>query len=179
MDVVNRIEQGDTIRKIKILRIGKEAQGFQSDRASFEKFKQKQLEKLQREKETEQMEIINEIESRWPNAVVTDSGIRYFINKEGTGRKPDRGQTVVVHYTGYFLDGRQFDSSVDRNKPFEFKVGMGQVIQGWDISLMDMKIGEQRTIIIPPELGYGSRGAGGIIPPGTWLVFDVELLNIK
>ena len=164
---------------VKILRIGKEAQGFQADRASFEKFKQRQLERIKKEKETKYMEIISKIESRWPHAIVTDSGIRYFISKEGTGRKPVKGQVVSVHYTGYFLDGTQFDSSVERNKPFEFKVGIGQVIEGWDISVLDMKIGEKRTIIIPPELGYGSRGAGGVIPPDTWIIFDVELLNIK
>lgn len=111
----------------------------------------------------------------------TETGLRYKITKEGTGEVPPPGTTVKTHYTGW-LDGfdsiKKFDSSRDRGRPFTFRVGAGQVIRGWDESFGSMKVGERRQIIIPPRLGYGDRGAGGIIPGGATLYFDVELLAI-
>ncbi len=113
--------------------------------------------------------------------VTTESGLKYKIITEGTGATPTPGQTVKTQYTGW-LDGfnsiRKFDSSRDRNRPFSFKAGAGQVIRGWDEAFLDMKVGERRNIIIPPRLGYGDRGAGGVIPGGATLYFDVELLAI-
>ena len=111
-------------------------------------------------------------------AVETESGLKYIDLVEGTGAVPVQGDMVQVHYTGWLEDGTKFDSSVDRNKPFEFKLGMGQVIKGWDEGVASMKVGGKRKLIIPAELGYGARGAGGVIPPNATLIFDVELLNI-
>jgi peptidylprolyl isomerase len=113
--------------------------------------------------------------------VTTESGLKYKVIKEGTGAIPSPGQTVKAHYTGW-LDGfdseKKFDSSRDRGRPFTFKVATGQVIRGWDETFSQMAVGERRQIIIPPRLGYGDRGAGGIIPGGATLYFDVELLGI-
>ena len=109
----------------------------------------------------------------------TPTGLQYVINTEGTGRQPQRGETVIVHYTGWLTNGSKFDSSRDRSKPFEFRLGAGEVIKGWDEGVGMMRIGETRTFVLPPSLGYGSRGAGGVIPPNATLVFRVELLGIK
>jgi peptidylprolyl isomerase len=111
------------------------------------------------------------------NVTTTPSGLKYVDLQEGTGETPTNGQTVVVHYTGTLEDGTKFDSSRDRGQPFQFRIGVGQVIKGWDEGVGSMKVGGRRQLIIPPELGYGSRGIGPI-PPNSTLVFDVELLGI-
>jgi peptidylprolyl isomerase len=110
--------------------------------------------------------------------VTTESGLKYVDLVEGTGAQPQAGQTVIVHYTGTLEDGTKFDSSRDRNQPFSFRLGVGQVIRGWDEGLSTMRVGGRRQLIIPPDLGYGARGTGGVIPPNATLVFDVELLRI-
>lgn len=115
--------------------------------------------------------------------VTTPTGLKIEDTKVGDGATPATGQTCIMHYTGWLYEngqkGRKFDSSVDRGEPFEFPIGTGRVIKGWDEGVASMKVGGKRTLIIPPELGYGARGAGGVIPPNATLIFDVELLGIR
>ena len=117
------------------------------------------------------------------HAVTTPSGLKYIDVKVGTGASPRTGQTCVMNYTGWLYNGgkkgAKFDSSLDHGEPFEFKIGMHQVIAGWDEGVATMKVGGKRTLIIPPALGYGARGAGGVIPPNATLMFDVDLLAVK
>jgi peptidylprolyl isomerase len=115
--------------------------------------------------------------------MTTPSGLQIADTKTGTGATPKTGQTCVMHYTGWLYEngqkGKKFDSSVDRGEPFEFPIGTGRVIKGWDEGVATMKVGGKRTLIIPPSLGYGARGAGGVIPPNATLIFEVELLGVK
>jgi len=111
--------------------------------------------------------------------VVTPTGLKYVDHVIGTGASPKKGQQVSVHYTGRLTDGKTFDSSVDRGQPFQFQIGVGQVIRGWDEGITTMKVGGKRTLTIPPELGYGAAGFPGAIPPNATLIFDVELLGVR
>jgi peptidylprolyl isomerase len=111
--------------------------------------------------------------------VTTASGLQYTDVKEGKGLSPKEGQVVIVHYTGTLPNGTKFDSSRDRGDPFKFTLGAGQVIKGWDEGIATMKVGGQRSLVIPPELGYGPQGAGGVIPPNSTLHFDVELIGVE
>lgn len=117
------------------------------------------------------------VESKETEKVTTDSGLEYTDLVVGTGASPEKGKLVTVHYTGTLQDGTKFDSSRDRGEPFKFKIGVGQVIKGWDEGVASMKVGGRRQLVIPPELGYGSRGIGPI-PPNSTLIFDVELLGV-
>jgi peptidylprolyl isomerase len=118
-----------------------------------------------------------------PKSVTTASGLQIIDTKIGTGASPRPGQICVMHYTGWLYQngakGQKFDSSVDRGRPFEFPIARQRVIAGWDEGVASMKVGGKRTLIIPPELGYGARGAGGVIPPNATLIFEVELLDVK
>ena len=118
--------------------------------------------------------------------MTTASGLKIIDTNVGTGASPKTGQTCVMHYTGWLYDvhakdhhGKKFDSSVDRKEPFEFQIGRGMVIKGWDEGIASMKVGGKRTLIIPAALGYGARGAGGVIPPNATLLFEVELLELR
>lgn len=175
-DVVDKIAQGDKINFVEIIRVGSKAKIFKSDQQAFDTFLENIDKEKQKKTEETQEKDLKLINQKWPDHRFTNSGIKFIVHKEGEGEKPEKGDMVKVHYTGRLLDGKKFDSSVDRGQPIEFKVGTGQVIAGWDQSLLHMRKGEKRTLIIPPELGYGSAGRGPI-PPNSWMVFDVEMID--
>ena len=177
--VVDAIEKDDVMKTVRILRIGKEAQAFKADQAQFEKLERVAKEVVEKKEKEEAQKPALIIKEKWPNAKKTPSGLMYEIKKEGTGPKPQKGQKVKAHYTGTLLNGKKFDSSRDRNKPFVFPVGMGRVIRGWDEAFLDMKKGERRILIIPSHLAYGDRGSPPRIPPKATLVFDVELIDFE
>jgi len=173
-EVVNSIAQGDTMQKVEIERIGEEAQNWNA----VEAFRQFNGAKAEREAAAKraQEELLTSISEGFEQ---TESGLRYQIIQEGNGERPDAGQTVAVHYKGMFPDGTEFDNSFKRGNPIEFPVGTGQVISGWDEGIQLLKVGDKARFVIPSHLAYGSRGAGGVIPPNATLVFDVELMDVK
>ena len=173
-DVVDAIAQDDKIIKIDIIRKGENAKKFDS-KAIFDK----ELEKLEKQAEEKAKKAKEAIDALKKGAKVTSSGLAYKIIKKGTGAKAEAGKTVSVHYTGKLSDGTKFDSSYDRNQPIEFELGRGRVIKGWDEGISLLNVGSKATFIIPPDLAYGARGAGGVIPPNATLIFDVELVEIK
>ncbi|NND51706.1 MAG: peptidylprolyl isomerase [Flavobacteriaceae bacterium] len=173
-EVVNAIAQNDVLENLEILRIGEEALNFNAVEAfrQFEGSRQKRLEEEKLAKEAQLEKIASGFNK-------TDSGLRYQILQEGSGRTAEKGKTVSVHYKGQLPDGTVFDSSYKRNEPIDFALGMGQVIQGWDEGISLLKIGDKARFVIPSDLAYGSRGAGGVIPPDATLIFDVELMDVK
>jgi peptidyl-prolyl cis-trans isomerase A (cyclophilin A) len=177
-EVVNKIDKGDVIKEITIIRVGKEAESFKTDQAAFNAALAAIKEHETTAVKAQQEKIKKMIKEQWPKAVQTNSGMYYQVEQKGEGKPPAAGTTIKAHYTGRLLLGnRKFDSSYDRGEPIAFPVGTGRVIRGWDEALSQMSKGEKRTLIIPPELAYGERGAGGVIPPNAWLVFDVELVS--
>ncbi len=176
-DIVNNIAQGDKIVNVKIRRVGSDAEKFTANQVMFDSLKTVIKAKAQAESEKANADVLNKIKEKYPDCVKSEEGYYYIVTKEGEGESPAKGTKIKAHYTGKLMSGKMFDSSVKRGAPFEFIVGAGQVIKGWDLSFLEMKKGETRTIILPPELGYGARGAGGIIPPNAWLIFDVNLIS--
>ena len=175
-DVVNKIKQGDKIEKIEIIAVGKEASEFEATKERFAEYVKEAEERDKKEREKEEKKIQEEIKKRFPNAIKTPSGLQYVIERPGEGGpSPRYGQKVTVHYQGTLLNGKVFDSSYLRKAPTTFKVG--EVIEGWNEALQTMTKNEKRTLIIPPELGYGEYGYPGVIPPNSYLIFEVELLS--
>lgn len=175
-DVVDSIAQGDKLSSVDIIRKGSAAEAFVVSRETFTTYVVAAEEKTKKSKAEKMAKIEAELKNRWPEAKVTPTGLRYVVTESGDGKKsPKHGQQVTVHYTGTLLDGRVFDSSIKRGEPAVFSVG--DVIEGWNEALKTMSKGEKRTLIIPPELGYGTQGYPGIIPPESYLVFDVELIS--
>jgi len=170
-DVVNKIEQNDIMNSIEILRIGEDSINWNA-LDIFNDFKNKKQKELNDLIEKEK-ELIKEISKGFKE---TKSGLKYNILKNGNGENPSLGDLVKVHYKGQLLDQTVFDSSYKRNQPIEFKVGIGQVIPGWDEGIMLLKRGDKAKFIIPSNLAYGESGAGGIIPPNATLIFEVELV---
>lgn len=178
-DIVEAMRQGDTITTVEILRIGSKAEAYTADSKRFRDLEKNITRRRRNALENSRKETMNQITDRWPDAVLDEaSGIYSLIRREGSGPVPSPGTSVSVHYTGSLMDDTVFDSSRDRNAPFEFKVGTGQVIPGWDTVLLAMKKGGRRTVILPPEMAYGKAGVGPI-PPNSWLIFDIELLDIQ
>ena len=173
-DIVDAIEQGDVMESVKIVRDGAAAESFNADEVFVEK--QEYYKKAEAEKEEKQK---SELAALIEKGTTTPSGLTIITEKEGSGPRPQSGQTVSVHYAGYLTSGKKFDSSFDRNEPIQFPIGTGRVIKGWDEGIMLLNVGTRAKLIIPPELGYGARGAGGVIPPNATLIFDVELLEVK
>ncbi|MCL2185774.1 MAG: peptidylprolyl isomerase [Treponema sp.] len=182
-NIVNTTRQGDIIQSITIIRNGTAANAFKADQENFDRLLGQAGSAGERRLQEQRQANIAKINADYPNTQQTASGIRYIIQKEGTGGKPARGRTVSVHYTGRLLDGTVFDNSILRGRPIEFQAGQGRVIQGWDEMVLDMRMGEKRLVIIPPELAYGDRGAGDrgaeVIPPNSFLIFEMELIGIR
>ena len=173
-DVVDKIEQDDLIKKITIIREGENASNF--DANEIFTTKQTEIENQRKKEQAIQEEKVKELTK---NAITKNSGLSYIMLKEGTGAQAKSGKTVSVHYEGRLIDGTKFDSSYDRGQPIDFPLGQGRVIPGWEEGIALLKVGGKATLIIPPNLAYGSRGAGGIIPPNATLLFDVELIDVK
>jgi peptidyl-prolyl cis-trans isomerase A (cyclophilin A) len=173
-DVVDSIAQGDKIEKLEIVRVGEEAQKWNAVEAfrTFEGSREKRIAEQKRQAQ-EKLEKLTEGFEK------TASGLYYKILEKGNGAKAQKGKKVSVHYSGALDNGQVFDSSYKRNQPIEFALGVGQVIEGWDEGIALLSVGDKARFVIPSHLGYGSRGAGGVIPPNATLVFDVELKNVK
>jgi FKBP-type peptidyl-prolyl cis-trans isomerase len=173
-DVVDTIAQGDTLQKVEIERVGEDAKKWNA----VETFRQFNGAKAEREAaaKKEQQEFLDSISKGFEE---TESGLRYKIIQKGDGAKAEKGSGVAVHYKGMLADGTEFDNSYKRGNPIEFPVGTGQVISGWDEGIQLLKVGDKARFVIPSNLGYGSRGAGGVIPPNATLIFDVELMDVK
>jgi FKBP-type peptidyl-prolyl cis-trans isomerase len=182
----DRPNQEIAMKSVKIVRVGDKAKAFKADQEHFNKLQGSADErkaaaaKEAAAKEAGQLEeVIAKLKQENPGKEVlkTASGMQYLVVKSGEGAKPAAGTTIQAHYTGKLVNGQVFDSSVQRGQPFSFPVGAGRVIKGWDEALADMKKGEKRVLILPPDLAYGSRGAGGVIPPNATLIFEVELVD--
>lgn len=173
-DIVDTIQQGDSIEKLEIVRVGEAAEKWDAVEA-FNKFTSSAKEREEAIVK-QQAEAIAKVTQGFEK---TASGLLYKITKEGTGKKPSKGDMISVHYTGMLLDETVFDSSIQRNQPIEISVGVGQVIEGWDEGLLLFNEGTKARLVIPSNLAYGSQGAGGVIPPNATLIFDVELVKVK
>ena len=177
-DVVNAIAQGDILETLKIVRVGDAANTFKADQATFDGMIAAITAAEDAHAKEQYDTAMAVLEEAYPGQMqTTESGLIFIVVEAGEGAKPQPGTSIRAHYTGKFLSGRVFDSSVQRGEPFEFEVGMGRVIKGWDEALLDMQKGEKRILVIPSHLGYGERGYPPIIPPRATLVFDVELVD--
>ena len=172
-EVVDKIAQNDILERLEIIRVGEEAESWNAVEA-FRQFNGAKAEREAAAKRAEQ----NLLESLSEGFTQTKSGLRYQIIQAGGGAHPNSGDKVSVHYKGMFADGKEFDNSYKRGNPISFPVGQGNVIPGWDEGILLLKVGDKARFVIPSHLGYGARGAGGVIPPNATLIFDVELVKL-
>lgn len=173
-DIVDAVAQGDNLESVEIIRVGEEAQKFNAIE-SFIGLKGARLKReaaLKAESEAKMEQLAAGFDK-------TESGLRYKMIQKGDGKRAEAGKTVSVHYEGSLENGKVFDSSYPRKKPIEFKLGIGQVIEGWDEGIALLQVGDKARFVIPSDLGYGPSGAGGVIPPNATLIFDVELMDVK
>lgn len=173
-DVVDQVAQGDTLETLEIIRVGEDAINWNAVEA-FRTFEGARHKKLNAQKEAAEIEM-NKLAAGFEK---TQSGLRYQFIQKGNGKKAEIGKTVAVHYTGQLDNGKVFDSSIPRKKPIEFPLGQGHVIEGWDEGIALLQVGDKARFVIPSHLAYGSKGAGGAIPPNANLIFDVELIDVK
>jgi peptidyl-prolyl cis-trans isomerase A (cyclophilin A) len=173
-DVVDAVAQGDVLESVEILRVGEEAKNWNAIEAfiGLKGARLKRAAALKAESEAKMEKLAAGFEK-------TESGLRYQFIQKGDGKQAENGKTVSVHYEGSLENGKVFDSSYPRKKPIEFKLGIGQVIEGWDEGIALLKVGDKARFVIPSDLGYGPAGAGGAIPPNATLIFDVELMDVK
>ena len=173
-DVVDAIAQSDTLETLEIIRVGEEAKNWNAIEAfvGLKGARLKRAASLKAETEAKMEKLAAGFEK-------TESGLRYQFIQKGDGKQAEKGKTVSVHYEGSLESGKVFDSSYPRKKPIEFKLGIGQVIEGWDEGIALLKVGDKARFVIPSDLGYGPAGAGGVIPPNATLIFDVELMDVK
>ncbi|MEN2487695.1 peptidylprolyl isomerase [Flavobacterium sp. B11] len=173
-DIVDAVAQGDNLESVEIIRVGDEAQKWNAIEA-FIGLKGARLKReaaLKAESEAKMEQLAAGFDK-------TESGLRYKMIQKGEGKKAEAGKTVSVHYEGSLENGKVFDSSYPRKKPIEFKLGIGQVIEGWDEGIALLQVGDKARFVIPSDLAYGPSGAGGVIPPNATLIFDVELMDVK
>lgn len=173
-DIVDAVAQGDALESVEIIRVGEEAEKFNAIEA-FIGLKGARLKRdaaLKAESEAKMEQLAAGFDK-------TDSGLRYKMIQKGDGKKAESGKTVAVHYEGSLENGKVFDSSYPRKKPIEFRLGQGQVIEGWDEGIALLQVGDKARFVIPSDLAYGAAGAGGVIPPNATLIFDVELMEVK
>ena len=173
-DVVDAVEGSDALDSIEIIRVGEEAKNWNAIEA-FRTFTGSREKRLADQKKAAE----DSLEKLAAGFQKTASGLRYQIIQKGNGKQAEKGKTVSVHYQGALENGEVFDSSYKRKQPIDFKLGAGQVIEGWDEGIALLQVGDKARFVIPAYLGYGSRGAGGVIPPDATLVFDVELMDVK
>ncbi|ALM48189.1 peptidylprolyl isomerase [Flavobacterium psychrophilum] len=173
-DVVDAIQGSDALESVEIIRVGEEAQKWNAIEAfrTFEGSREKRLAEAKKQAEEAMEKLAAGFEQ-------TESGLRYKIIQKGNGKQAEKGKTVSVHYKGALENGQEFDSSYKRKQPIDFPLGKGHVIEGWDEGIALLQVGDKARFVIPSHLGYGERGAGGVIPPGATLIFDVELVDVK
>ena len=201
MEVVNALKTNDIMKKVRIERVGAEAQAFKADKAAFESYKtgtQARMEEAQKVERAKMEQMMKEMQRKnqeaaktdepafraemkklYPTATFTASGLAYVIEKQGIGEKAKSGNTVSVHYHGAFVDGKKFDASYDRNEPITFPLGQGMVIPGWEEGIALLNKGAKAKLIIPYWLAYGVDGRQPVIPPKSTLIFDTEMMDIK